>query len=229
METYCKLVNKNGGTPQGYGQWPLEASDWLPPIKGKLILCKNAYHVLTVEQLLSWSPWTEALLEIEIGKERITDGEKTGVRWARVVRIVEQWNDAVLRLLAVECAERVIHLYEEKYPSDERPRKALQAARDFARGKIDTDALAAAGAAAWAASGAAAWAAAWAAARDAAGAAARAAAGDAARDAAWAAARDAARAAAGAAAWDAAGDAARAAERQWQAERLGYYLNTQLG
>jgi hypothetical protein len=86
-------------------------------------------------------------------------------------------------------------IFEKEFPNDDRPRRAIKAARDFARGKISDAARAAAGAAAWAAAWAAAGAAAW----------------DA-RDAAWAAAR--------AAAWD----AARDAERKWQAKRLFWYL-----
>jgi hypothetical protein len=108
---------------------------------------------------------------------------------------------------AIFAAELVIHIFEEKYPNDDRPRKAIQAAKDYLETKsaIAGDALAAGDAAGDAALAArdAAWAA-----GDAAGAAALAA-GDAAlaaRDAAWAAGD-----AAGAAAWAAAWDAARAA------------------
>ena len=92
-------------------------------------------------------------------------------------------KDKEIRLFASDCAESVLHIYEEQYPNDDRPRKAIQAARDYANGVIGKDELDAA----------------WVAARDAAGAAARAAAGDAAGDAAWA----AVRAAAGAAVRDA--------------------------
>jgi hypothetical protein len=102
--------------------------------------------------------------------------------------------------------------------NDPRSWQAIEAARAYVRGEIDTQTLDAAWdaarAAAWAAAGdaarAAAWAAAWAAAGDAAGAAAGDAAGAAAWAAAWAAAGDAAGDAAGAAAGDAAGAAAGA-------------------
>lgn len=83
------------------------------------------------------------------------------------------------RLIAADFAERVLPLFEDYYPDDDRPRKAIEAARAFVRGEITKEQLDAAGAAAWAAARAAAWA------------------------AAGAAARDAARDAAGAAAWDA--------------------------
>jgi len=73
---------------------------------------------------------------------------------------------------ACRCAEHVLHFYEDKYPDDKRPRKAIEAARICITDKS------------------------W----DAAEAAARAAEA-AARDAAWAAARDAAEATAWDAAW----------------------------
>jgi len=58
---------------------------------------------------------------------------------------------------ACRCAEHVLHFYEDKYPNDKRPRKAIEEAR-----KCLTDKSPAARAAAWDAARAA-WAAAWAA------------------------------------------------------------------
>ena len=82
-------------------------------------------------------------------------------------------SENILIEFACRCAEHVLHFYEDKYPNDLRPRKAIEAARvcitdksETAKNKRD---------AAWAAARDAAWAAAW----------------DAARDAAWAAAGDA--------------------------------------
>lgn len=103
------------------------------------------------------------------------------------LRATEQDATKIVRLFAADCAESVLHHYESLVPNDDRPRKAIQAARDHANGLIDDAARDAARAAAWAAAcdaacdaaRDAAWAAAWAAARDAATAASR--------DAAWAA------------------------------------------
>lgn len=41
-----------------------------------------------------------------------------------------------LVLRAADCAERVLPFFEEKYPEDNRPRKALEAGRAWARGEI---------------------------------------------------------------------------------------------
>ena len=77
-------------------------------------------------------------------------------------------NPHICRLFAADCAERVLHLFESERPDDDRPRKAIEVARNTnATDRERADAGDAARAAAWAAAGAAA--------------------GDAARAAAWAA------------------------------------------
>jgi hypothetical protein len=48
-------------------------------------------------------------------------------------------RDTDHRLLAVwaaDCAEHVLHLFEEKQPNDERPRRAIALARAWTRGEI---------------------------------------------------------------------------------------------
>ena len=46
-------------------------------------------------------------------------------------------HDKELRLFACQCARRVLPIFEEKYPEDDRPRKAIKAAEAFALGRID--------------------------------------------------------------------------------------------
>ena len=150
--------------------------------------------------------------------------------WVLDCVVKDRW---VIRLLSADYAERVLHIFEEAFPGDPRPRNAIETARNpDSTGKDLAAARDAACDAAWAAaraaSGAAAWAAAWDAAKAASGDAARAAAwaaakaasGDAASYAAWAAARDAAGDVAWDAAWAAAWDAAWAA----QSLRLRQYI-----
>ena len=58
-------------------------------------------------------------------------------------------KDKEIRLFAADCADMVLHIYEKQYPNDDRPRKAIQAVRDYANGLISAEELAAARAAAW--------------------------------------------------------------------------------
>jgi len=129
-----------------------------------------------------------------------------------VLRAVDG-HDREVRLFACDCAESVLHLYEDKYPDDNRPRKAIEVSRKYAECNATIEELSEAGYAA--SSGAwsvAAWAARWAAAADASAAAA-------------CAARAAARAVgAEEAAWSATWAASAAAEREKQKQFLLKYL-----
>ena len=49
---------------------------------------------------------------------------------------VDEQDRRALALWAAECAERVLPCFEAKYPRDDRPRKAVEAARAWARGEM---------------------------------------------------------------------------------------------
>jgi hypothetical protein len=201
----------------GNGQW-LPAGEWMPPIEN-IIMCERGYHVCNREQLVLWLGPTIWMVETR-GEHAEADNKQVWTE-ARLVKRLETWNSRTQRLFACDCAEHVLHLFEQERPDDTRPRGAIEAARLFAEGKATNEELAAAAdtakAAAWSAD-AAAWPAAEAAAEDAA------------RSAAWSAVwamESAARAkawamesAARAKAWV----TARDAERAWQTERLFWYL-----
>ena len=216
---YYKVLAVDGVSPQhgGFGKWFVPKGErvgkWMPAIKD-ISLCSRGYHFVTLEQLPKCVGPT--LYEIEVRGQIIHASDKSVAEQARLVRRIETCNDKTLRLYAADCAERVVSLYEKYHPTDTRPRKAIQAARDFAKGKITAEELKAAAAATYAAASAyATYAATYAAyVANAAYAAAYAAA-----DAAAAYASDSAAAYAAYAA-----NAAYAAERKWQSERLRYYL-----
>jgi len=61
---------------------------------------------------------------------------------------LDKGDQRSLALWAADCAERVLPHFEEKYPNDDRPRKAIEAARAWVRGEMRAgEARAAAGAA----------------------------------------------------------------------------------
>ena len=126
-----------------------------------------------------------------------------------------------LALWAADCAEHVLACFEERYPEDDRPRKAIAAGRAWARGELTVSKARAAAFAAHAAARDADHAAARAAARAAGHAAATAHVADHARHAA----AYAVNAATAAAIPSDAGTAA-ATERDWQRRRLPGHLRT---
>jgi len=166
-----KITGPNGEPINGgSGLWHL-------PTKGKpgkwmskldhVEACRSGYHLVTAIGIVDWlphAPQTGVLWLAEGRGASDGDGSKTAFAQARLVKKIGILDEVSMRLAAADIAERVLPLFLKHRPNDDRPAKAIQAARDFAHGKID--------------------AAAWAAARAAASDAARAAARDAARDAA---------------------------------------------
>jgi hypothetical protein len=202
-EKFYKVLGRDGRACHGgTGVW--RKNEWRS-VRGRLVPCVNGLHLCRDEHLIQWIGPT--IWRAEYDGEMIEVDDKIVARRARVTEKIDAWNERTARLFAADCAERVLHLYESAHPGDERPRAAIQAARDFAEGRIDAAALDDA--------------------RDDAR--------DAARDAAWPTATAAwtAEAAAGAAAWDAAGAAewvsAWGKEREWQARRLLDYLDGRAG
>ena len=51
----------------------------------------------------------------------------------RIVELVGKTGHKTLAAWAIDCAERVMPYFEEKYPEDPRPRKALEALREWIR------------------------------------------------------------------------------------------------
>ena len=60
--------------------------------------------------------------------------------------ILQDADHHLLAVWAADCAQHVLHLFEEMQPNDERPRRAIELARSWARGEITmTEARTAAG------------------------------------------------------------------------------------
>ena len=127
----------------------------------------------TLNKILSYDPckdgWEKLLTHL--GKTEADDEplsirtilDSNGVEdaiWA--LRAVDD-HKREIRLFAADCAESVLHIYENAHPDDDRPRKAIEAARRYANGEISKEELEDASRAAWYArkTAWAAWYAAW--------------------------------------------------------------------
>ena len=51
----------------------------------------------------------------------------------RIARLVRKTDKKTLAAWAIDCAERVLPYFEEKYPEDNRPRKAIEALQKWIR------------------------------------------------------------------------------------------------
>ena len=149
-----KIVSESGNETWKLGEWKT--------CKDKLDMCNTGYHCSpTIYGAFSYIQG-EVLAEVETKGKKLEDNTKTCNENMRLVK-AWKWTKKDSLSLAIYAAEKVLHIFEKKYPNDKRPREAIEAAkkvlfkdtkknRDAAR-----DAAGAAGAAAWAAAGAAAF------------------------------------------------------------------------
>ena len=181
------------GYKSEYGNQTWKLGKWYT-FDGELYMCNAGFHCSKgIYQAFSFVQG-KYLAEVEVKGKHLSETDKECWEKMRVVK-VWKWTKKDSVAFAIYSASLVLKIYEDKYPNDDRPRKAIEAAQTWLKNPTEKNRVAAwaagdAAGAAWAAAGDAAWAA-------------RAAAGDVA-GAAWAA------RAALAAAW-AAGDAAWAA------------------
>jgi len=143
--TSIKFLTQDGTGPYSGFPWPLphgdQPGDWVT-VAGDLVACAVGLHFTT---LASWRQWrNERAFVIEADGPVLDTGDKSVCGRARLVREIAAWNPRTLRLFAVECAERVLHLYEAKYPDNSHPREALAVARRYANGTATADELRAA-------------------------------------------------------------------------------------
>ena len=138
-------------TPVAGYEWPVRKGLWAPAVKP--VLCESGYHASPVDTIVLHLPKTlpSTLWEVEGLGERVEDAGKVAFEQMRLVRKVGKLTKTKARLLAADYAERVLPIFEDRVPGDDRPRKAIEAARAFARGEISVDDLHAAYDAAYAA------------------------------------------------------------------------------
>ncbi|GIV03694.1 MAG: hypothetical protein KatS3mg015_2524 [Fimbriimonadales bacterium] len=113
---------------------------WTPRVEGELVACKNGYHLCRERNLPYWISRDLFLAETDEPEEEwLVGSNKVVVRRCRIVEHLQGWNERTALLFAADCAERVLPLWER--PDDDRPRLAIQVARDFARGLVGEEEL----------------------------------------------------------------------------------------
>ena len=115
-----ELKSEHGNT-----QWKI--GKWLK-CKGKLSLCVNGFHASQkpIDSLdyIFGMRWFECEAQGEIlkGSDKFCASE---------MRLIREIPNRVLRQFAIDCAYRVLHIFEEHYPKDKRPRQALEAVKAY--------------------------------------------------------------------------------------------------
>jgi len=116
------LKSENGNTKWTLGEWK--------KFKGKLKMCKKGFHC-SVEPSDAFNYIKgEYLALVEVKGNSIVAKDKEVWSEMRIVKKCRWTKEDNLRF-AVYCAEQVLDIYEEKHPTDKRPRRAIQAAKRY--------------------------------------------------------------------------------------------------
>ena len=98
--------------------------------KGDLVMCEQGFHCSkTVWQAFSYVQG-EILAQVEVSGTHETQDDKEVWEKMKIVKAYK-WQKQDSVELAIYAAELVISIYEKKYPDDDRPRKAIEAAKKY--------------------------------------------------------------------------------------------------
>ena len=135
-----------------YGNIQWKLNEWVHQ-DGVIIACKNGLHaskrVIEAIQYVN----CEILAEVEVkGKSDLSENDKECWSDMRIIKAYK-WEKEDSVKLAIFAAELVIDNYEKEYPNDDRPRKAIEAAKNWLKNPTqeNQNAEATAGAAGYAA------------------------------------------------------------------------------
>jgi len=142
MKLY-KLTNKNGCT-QGNTQWGIGVTHELKATEKPRLCTKDVLHAYkNINLALLLNPNHANISNPKIweaeGKIVVEDYGKVGCFKLTTTKelscpdwyIDDKKRRRVQVQFAVLCAESVLHIYENQYPDDNRPRKAIEAAQNY--------------------------------------------------------------------------------------------------
>jgi len=124
IKTLYKFLWKDNKSYFGDHKWKL--NKWYK-VKTPLEMCKHGFHCSElIQDALYWVRGC-ILAKVEVKGESIVGDDKQC--WSQM-RIVKTWPWTKIEnvKLAIFAARLVLHKFEEAYPNDARPRKAIEAA-----------------------------------------------------------------------------------------------------
>jgi hypothetical protein len=97
--------------------------------KGKLVLCQNGLHAsIDALDALQHAAYGQTMLcLVELSGTVVQGEDKCCARNRKILKAFDATK--LLQQFAIECAEDALPLFEQKYPDDARPRKAIAATK----------------------------------------------------------------------------------------------------
>jgi hypothetical protein len=99
------------------------------PAVANVVVCRRGYHLVTKLAVLDWLHCPAVVYEAEGRGCSDADDDKTAFEQARLIRRVGRLTKETLITWAADFAERVLPIFERRFPNDARPREAIKVAR----------------------------------------------------------------------------------------------------
>jgi hypothetical protein len=139
MYKFLREVNGKIVSEYGTQEWKVGKKY---SVKGKIECCRNGYHASdTPLDALNYVNG-EVLAICEGSGDCDTQSDKSAHRTMKIVKAY-RWRKLDSVALAIFCAEKVIHIFETRYPDDKYPRNAIVAAEAWLQNPTDDNAIAA--------------------------------------------------------------------------------------
>jgi hypothetical protein len=88
-----------------------DPAPWMPPIEGELVYQQHGYHCGDESQILEWLG--PVIYAVEHEGEMLEVPRAKVARRIRLTRKCTSWTEKAARQFAVECAQRVLPVFEE--------------------------------------------------------------------------------------------------------------------
>jgi hypothetical protein len=99
-------------------------------VKGKIVKCTNGFHASkTILQAMNYVHG-DVLAVVEASGDKDLDNDKVCYRSMKLVKTYK-WTKLDSVAVAIYAAEQVLHIFENKYPNDSRPRDTIKAAKAY--------------------------------------------------------------------------------------------------
>ena len=153
--TAYKFVNEDMKSKNGDQKW--EAGKWYKH-EGKLSMCSSGFHACESPLSSLKYVYGDRWFEVQARGKIVRKGDKVVASAMRLVRELDV--ETLLVPFSYLCARRVLKNFEEVFPNDDRPRKAIEATEAYVKcpcEKHKVAARSAARSAAWSVSLSVAW------------------------------------------------------------------------
>ena len=124
-----------------HGKFPARIGEWAK-VDGPVKCCSNGFHASRRAIDAMQYVYCEIIALVEVRGDYAHEKYKSAHAKMRILKAYK-WTKRDSVELAIFAAEKVLKIYEDKYPNDDRPRKAIESAKEWLKNPTEENRIAA--------------------------------------------------------------------------------------